>query len=62
MHLYFTLPSKIKLNKNQIFILYSQSFKGPRWFLPEKFRVNKFDFYKTKHEIMQNKPDAEMVK
>jgi hypothetical protein len=45
----------------QICALYSQSILGPRWFLPGRFRFFGFDFYKTKEEVLQLKPDAEKV-
>lgn len=42
--------------------LYSQSLFDSRWFLPEKFRGKENDFYKTKEEVIANKPDSEFVR
>ena len=41
--------------------MYTQSVKGPRWFLPERFKGLVFNFYKTKNEVLFMKPDAEFV-
>ena len=45
----------------QIFILYCQSIKGSRFFLPNKFRKNYFDFYKNKKEILFLNPNANNI-
>lgn len=41
--------------------MYSQSVKGPRWFLPSRWKGLVFNFYKSKEEILIIKPDAEFV-
>jgi hypothetical protein len=43
-------------------LLYSQSLFDSRWFLPKKFRGVENNFYKTKAEVMLNKPDSDFVK
>jgi hypothetical protein len=45
----------------QIFILYCQSIKGSRFFLPKKFRKSYFDFYKNKKEILFLNPNANNI-
>ena len=45
----------------QIYILYYQSIKGSRFFLPKKFRKNIFDFYKNKKEILFLNPNANNI-
>ena len=30
---------------------------GPRWFLPNRWKNEPFDFYKTKEELVKIKPD-----
>ena len=45
----------------QIYILYCQSIKGSRFFLPKKFRKSYFDFYKNKKEILFLNPNANNI-
>ena len=45
----------------QIYILYFQSKKGSRFFLPKKYRNKVFDFYKTKEEIIKLYPDLKNI-
>ena len=41
--------------------MYSQSLFDSRWFLPKKFKGIENNFYKTKKEVIENKPDSEFV-
>ena len=45
----------------QIYILYYQSIKGSRYFLPEKYKKRKFEFYKNKEEIMNLNSNANNI-
>ncbi len=45
----------------QIYILYYQSIKGSRFFLPEKYKKRKFEFYKNKEEIMNLNSNANNI-
>ena len=38
-------------------VMYSQMIYGPRWFLPNRWKNEPFDFYKTKEELVKIKPD-----
>ena len=42
----------------QLYILFCQSIKGNLFFLPKKDRVNAFDFYKNKDEILNLNPNS----
>lgn len=42
-------------------LLYSQTFWGPRWFLPKKYRRKGFDFYKTEEEVRNFRNDADTL-
>ena len=39
--------------------MYSQSIWGPRWFLPNRYKENLYNFYKSKSEVMIIIPDPE---
>ncbi len=39
--------------------MYSQTILGPRWFLPKRYYETSFNFYKTKIEVLNIRPDAE---
>lgn len=41
-----------------IVVMYTQILFNGRWFLPKRFQGKKYDFYRTKEEILQIKPDA----
>ena len=41
-----------------IFILYLQAFLGPRFMLPKRFRKEKLNYYRTKAQLLREKPDA----
>ena len=45
----------------QIYILFFQSKKGSRFFLPKKYRTKGFDFYKTREEIINLYPDLKNI-
>lgn len=63
---------KIKGNKNFVYYLLVylilnyitlilQALKGPRFFMPKKYRKEDFDFYKTKEELLEYSPDIANV-
>ena len=41
-----------------IIFLYLQGFLGPRFLLPSKYHKKKADFYRTKKELLKEKPDT----
>ena len=41
-----------------IIFLYLQGFLGPRFLLPSKYQKKKADFYRTKEELLKEKPDS----
>ena len=45
----------------QILILYYQNIKGSRFFLPEKYKKKKFEYYKNKEEIMNLNSNANNI-